>query len=195
MVEFTKLDEELIEKCKNALKFYDDFPIKGVKFVDIFSVMSNPDLFESIIQYMAYPFMNAELLRDSSFENQKRYTPITKVVGIDSRGFIFGSRIASELFVPFVPARKPGKLPGDLVSCQYDLEYGTNKLEMQKDSINEDDRVLIVDDVLATGGTIQAVANMVENLGGKVSGISIFYLVKELNALDKLIKYKIRFMI
>lgn len=186
------LDDKLIAECRKKLRFFQDFPIKGVNFVDVFSVMEHPELFDKVINYMAAPFIDESLFIR---EGGNKFTAITKVVGIESRGFIFGSRIAAELGVPFVPARKPGKLPGVLVSNSYTLEYGNNKLEMQKNSIQENDRVLIVDDVLATGGTIQCVAKMVEDLGAKVEGISIFYIVKEFNSLDKLIKYKIRFLI
>lgn len=186
------MDDKLIAECKNKLRFFPDFPIKGVNFVDVFSLMEDPELFDRVIVHMSSPFIDESLFTKAG---GNKFTAITKVVGIESRGFIFGSRVASELGVPFVPARKPGKLPGVLVSNSYTLEYGNSKLEMQKNSIKENDRVLIVDDVLATGGTIQCVAKMVEDLGAKVEGISIFYLVKEFNSLDKLIKYKIRFLI
>lgn len=185
-------DKQLIEDVEKKLKYYQNFPIKGVNFVDVFSVMDDAELFDKIIEYMARPWIDETLFTQAG---GNRFSAVTKVVGIESRGFIFGSRIASELGVPFVPARKPGKLPGILVSNSYTLEYGNNKLEIQKNSINDKDLVLIVDDVLATGGTVQCVAKLVEDLGAKIAGVSLFYIVKEFNSLDKLIKYKIRFLI
>ena len=108
------------------------------------------------------------------------------VVGPEARGFIFGVPVAYALGAGFVPVRKPGKLPADTVKVEYDLEYGKDCLEIHKDAIKKGTRVAIVDDLLATGGTIGAVAKLIEAVGGEVAGISIYYRVKDLEGRSKI---------
>lgn len=147
-----------------------DFPIEGIQFKDITPLFQNSKVMNELIQYFG------EIYRTRAATGE-----INKIVCIDSRGFIFGSLLAHYTGLPFVLARKAGKLPRETVSYEYDLEYGSNKLEIQSCDIQKEDRVVIVDDLLATGGTIAAVCRLVESLGGEVS--SIWNLI-ELEALQ-----------
>lgn len=128
-------------------------------FKDITPVLANRAAFTALVDEMAAPFRNAQ---------------IDKVAGIEARGFILATPIAEVLGAGFVPIRKPGKLPAAVIREDYDLEYGTDALEVHRDGIHEGDRVLIVDDVLATGGTAAAAARLVQRLGGRVVGVSVF---------------------
>lgn len=141
-----------MEYIKSIIRDIKDFPAKGVIFKDLTTV-----------------FKDARGLHDMSEELAKIYRDkgVTKVVGIESRGFIFGSILANELGAGFVPARKPGKLPADTISISYDKEYGKDTIEIHRDAITEDDIVLIHDDVLATGGTMTAAYNLVKSLNPK----------------------------
>lgn len=130
-----------------------DFPQKGVLFRDITSLISNPVGFKLAVDRLA------DMVKDEE---------VDVVVGSESRGFVFGAPVAYKLGKGFVLARKKGKLPRETISYTYDLEYGTATLEMHKDSIKKGDRVFIVDDLVATGGTTKAIIDMVERLGGKV---------------------------
>ena len=131
-----------------------DFPKPGILFKDITPVLSDPELLRSTIDWFAEKFSGEE---------------IDAVVGMESRGFIFGAPLAMALSAAFVPARKPGKLPYESIGVEYDLEYGSARLEMHTDAIAPGSRVLIVDDLLATGGTAKATIRLVEQLGGKVA--------------------------
>jgi adenine phosphoribosyltransferase len=113
------------------------------------------------------------------------------VAGPESRGFVFGVAAALDMGVGFVPVRKPGKLPRETISCKYELEYGTNEVFMHKDSIKPGQRVLIVDDLLATGGTVKAGAELIEKLGGVVAGILVMIELKGLNGREKLKGYRV----
>ena len=133
-----------------------DFPQPGILFKDITPVLSDAQAFREAIRAMTDPW---------------RTRGIDRVVGVESRGFIFGAPIALEVGAGFVPVRKVGKLPHETLSQEYTLEYGTATLEIHKDGIRRGERILIVDDLLATGGTISATAQLVELLGGHVVGI------------------------
>lgn len=133
-----------------------DFPQPGIIFKDITPVLADPAAFREAVRAMTDPW---------------RQRGIDRVVGVESRGFIFGAPIALELGAGFVPVRKVGKLPHETIAQEYTLEYGTATLEIHKDGIRRGERVLIVDDLLATGGTINATAQLVELLGGHVVGI------------------------
>jgi adenine phosphoribosyltransferase len=161
---------------KKYIRSIRDFPIKGIMFRDITTLLKNPDAVkETLNQLLAFS------------KEQK----ISKVVGIESRGFIFGAMMANELKAGFVPVRKPGKLPGEKESQTYQLEYGLDKIEIHKDAINSGDRVLIHDDLLATGGTAEAACKLVEKLGGKVIQISFLIELAFLNGREKLRGYKV----
>jgi adenine phosphoribosyltransferase len=161
---------------KKYIRSIRDFPIKGIMFRDITTLLKDPDAVkETLNQLLAFS------------KEQK----INKVVGIESRGFIFGAMLANELKAGFVPVRKPGKLPAEKESQTYQLEYGLDKIEIHKDAISSRDRVLIHDDLLATGGTAEAACKLVEKLGGKVVQISFLIELAFLNGREKLRSYKV----
>ena len=143
----------MIEQLRHAIRDVPDFPKPGIVFKDITPVLADAELFEQVTTAMAEPFVGEG---------------ITHVVAIESRGFIFGAPIAQALGVAFVPVRKPGKLPNRTVREEYKLEYGTDALEMHADAIGSGAQVLIVDDVLATGGTAAAVCRLTERMGATV---------------------------
>lgn len=151
-----------------------DFPQKGVLFRDITPLLKNKDAFKEAINLMVEPFKNEK---------------IDLVVGIEARGLILASPIAYNLNAGFVPIRKPGKLPWKTERKEYELEYGMAILEVHLDSIQNGDRVLIVDDVLATGGTAKAAAELVEKLGGIVVGFNFLIELVDLKGRDMLSKY------
>ena len=151
-----------IESC---IRKIPDYPKKGILFYDITPLLGNGEAFQQVI--------------DAMYEQTKDLRP-TKIVSAEARGFIFGAPLALRFGIGFVPIRKPGKLPSKTVSASYDLEYGSNTLCMHEDALTADDRALIVDDVLATGGTAQAMARLVEQQGAAVAG---FALLLELDAL------------
>jgi len=130
-----------------------DFPQAGVLFRDITPLLGNREAFTYVIETMAKPFET---------------DPVDAIVGIESRGFLFGAPLAYRLGIPFVPVRKAGKLPAPVMSVEYALEYGTSQLDIHKDALTSGQRVAIVDDVLATGGTAEATAQLVRLVGGKV---------------------------
>ena len=142
---------------KKFIRDIPDFPQAGIMFRDIAPLLENGEAFQTSLNRFY------ELIK-----NEK----IDKVVGIESRGFIFGAPLAERLGVGFAMARKQGKLPGDKISICYDLEYGTNTIEMHSDSISEGERVFIIDDVLATGGTANATISLIEQLGGVITGLA-----------------------
>ena len=136
-----------------------DFPSPGILFRDVTPLLASPEAFAAAARAMAEPFRAARP---------------EKVLGIEARGFLFGTMLARELNIGIVPARKPGKLPRATESVSYGLEYGKDSLEMHSDSFRGGERVLIVDDVLATGGTAKAAADLAERLGAQVIGVSVF---------------------
>ena len=168
------------EELKKHIRSIKDFPKEGIMFRDITTLLMEPEAFNKALD---------ELLL---FTDQLK---IDKVVGIESRGFIFGSLLAQKLDVGFILARKPGKLPAETVSATYQLEYGEDKIEMHKDAINPGDKVLLHDDLLATGGTAEAVTNLIEKLGGEVVQISFLVELSFLNGKDKLNGYDIKSLI
>jgi adenine phosphoribosyltransferase len=144
---------DLETKLKASIRDIPDFPKKGIIFKDITPILSDPALLGAVIDQMAALFSDAG---------------ITAVVGMESRGFIFGAPLALKLNCAFVPARKPGKLPYTSVGVDYELEYGTARLEMHTDAVGPQDKVLVVDDLLATGGTAAATNALITKLGAKV---------------------------
>jgi len=168
------------EELKKHIRSIKDFPKKGIMFRDITTLLKEPKAFNKALD---------ELL---SFTDGIK---IDKVVGIESRGFIFGSLLAQKLGVGFILARKPGKLPAETESATYQLEYGEDKIEMHKDAINYGDKVLLHDDLLATGGTAEAVTKLIEKLGGEVVQISFLVELSFLYGRDKLNGYDIKSLI
>jgi adenine phosphoribosyltransferase len=153
-----------------------DFPIEGILFKDITPVLQNADAFKAAVEALARPYVDAK---------------IDKVVAIESRGFIFGAPLALRLGAGFVPVRKPGKLPSETVQIQYSLEYGTNTLELHTDAIQPGERVLVVDDLLATGGSAKASIELVQRLGGVVVGLAFLVELVALGGAEKLADYEV----
>lgn len=162
---------------KQHIRNIKDFPKQGIMFRDITTLLKNPE---------AMKFTSEKLL---DFAKDLK---VDKVVGIESRGFIFGSILSEKLNAGFVPVRKPGKLPAEKEQATYQLEYGTDTLEIHKDAIAPGDNVLIHDDLLATGGTMEAVCKMIEKLGGNVVQISFIIELSFLKGRDKLKDYDVR---
>jgi adenine phosphoribosyltransferase len=163
-----------IEELKGLIRDIPDFPQKGIVFKDITPLLADENAFSSVIDLIVVHYGRGN---------------IDKVVGIEARGFILASPVAYHFGAGFVPVRKEGKLPWSSEREEYQLEYGTAVLEIHKDSIDPGDRVLIVDDVLATGGTARATARLVERLGGKVVGIACLVELTFLEGRDKLAGY------
>ena len=165
---------------KDLVRDVRDDPKPGIVFKDITPVLSDIDALRTSIKEMAAPFTNLG---------------IDIVVGIESRGFIFGAPIADLLNAGFVPVRKPGKLPWKTKSVSYELEYGTDTLEIHKDAITEGQNVLIVDDLLATGGTAEATCKLVSKLGGNIKGLSVLIELKDLKGRKRLNQYNVHSLV
>lgn len=162
--------EENIKKIKEAIREIPDFPKKNILFRDITTALKNPETLKLTIDELY-----------NAFKDEK----IDYVAGIESRGFIYGMPLAYKLNVGFIPIRKPKKLPLEVISQEYDLEYGKDKIEIHKDALNEGDRVLIVDDLLATGGTAQAACKLISRVAKPV-GIAFVIELTDLKGRDKL---------
>ncbi|CAM3590250.1 adenine phosphoribosyltransferase [Vibrio aquimaris] len=144
---------ETITLIKSSIKSIPDYPKPGIVFRDVTSLMENATAYKAAIQVLVEKYQGMGF---------------TKVVGTEARGFLFGAPLALELGIGFVPVRKPGKLPRQTIAQSYQLEYGTDTLEIHTDAISERDKVLVVDDLLATGGTIEATTKLIRQLGGEV---------------------------
>ena len=162
------LKKQLIARIdyKSAIRDIPDFPKKGILFRDITTLLGRADIFQKVIDDFAKKYGSKK---------------IQKIAGIESRGFIFGTPLAYKLKAGVIPIRKKGKLPHKIVSASYALEYGTDTLEMHEDAIRPGERVLIVDDLLATGGTARATAELVEKVGGKIVGFAFLIELAFLN--------------
>jgi adenine phosphoribosyltransferase len=161
---------------KALIRDIPDFPEPGVVFKDITPLLGDAAAFSHVVDVLAGHYAGRG---------------VTKVAGIEARGFIFAAPVAVRLGAGFVPVRKEGKLPHEVEGENYELEYGTDLLEIHKDAVHDGDRVLIVDDVLATGGTARAAAQLVERIGGKVIGISCLIELGFLNGRSKLEGYEL----
>ncbi|MFQ5790400.1 MAG: adenine phosphoribosyltransferase [Acidobacteriota bacterium] len=166
----------IVEDLRRAIRDVPDFPSKGVVFKDITTLLRDSVAFGKSIDILS-----------ASLEGKEHDV----IVGIESRGFIFASTLAYKLGKGLVPVRKPGKLPARTVQVTYELEYGTDSLEMHYDAIEPGQRVIIVDDVLATGGTARAVAELVEKVGGKVVALGFLIELDFLRGRDKLSGYEV----
>lgn len=164
---------------KEKIRVIEDFPKKGISFKDITTLIKDPEALRYTINRMV-----------TAIDEH-----IDLVAGPESRGFIFGTVVAYQLGVGFVPVRKPGKLPADVISYEYDLEYGTDTIEIHRDAIKPGDKVILVDDLIATGGTIEAAAKAIEELGGEVVGIVALMELTGLNGRDKLKKYNVKSLV
>lgn len=161
---------------KSKIREIEDFPIKGISFKDITTLIKEGEALKYLIEKLS---------------NQLRNLNIDIIVGPEARGFLIGAPVAYNLGIGFVPIRKPGKLPGEIVSYEYQLEYGMDSLEMHKDAIEPGQRVAIVDDLLATGGTVLATAKLIEKLGGEVVAMKFLIELSYLNGRDLLKAYEI----
>jgi adenine phosphoribosyltransferase len=159
---------------KPHIRDVPDFPIPGILFRDITTLLANGEMFRATIDAMAKPFAN-----------------IDKVVIIESRGFILGTPIAYNLGAGVVPVRKPGKLPYETLTEAYALEYGENELQIHSDAIAPGERILIVDDLLATGGTMKACRDLVTNLGGTIAGVAVLIELAGLGGREKVAPHEV----
>ena len=161
---------------KSKIRTIPDFPKKGVMFRDITTLLKDPEGFNAVVEM---------------FYNRYKDKKIDKIVGIESRGFIIGGALAHKLGVGFVPARKPGKLPAKSTRKDYELEYGKDAVEIHDDAIESGDKVLLVDDLLATGGTSAATAAPIEELGGDIVECAFIVDLPDLKGREKLKKYSV----
>lgn len=161
---------------KEHIAIIEDFPIKGISFKDITPILQNGDAFNYATDKLA------EFVKKQG---------ANVVVGPESRGFIFGCPVATKLNVGFVPVRKPGKLPRETVQVEYSLEYGKNVLAMHKDALKPGDKVVIIDDLLATGGTLKATIELIESLGAEVVGCAFVVELTGLNARKLIEKHEV----
>ena len=160
-----------LDQLKSLISSYENFPKKGIVFRDVLEILQEPDIFNKLIKNMS----NEDFLLKSD-----------AIISIDARGFIFGSAISFYTSKPIVFARKPGKLPGELVSKSYDLEYGKNSLSVQKKFLDKYNSFVIVDDLLATGGTVNCVYEILKGLNKQITGLSVVVELEELGARSKL---------
>lgn len=165
------LEKEMADQLRSQIRLIPDFPKKGILFRDITPLLKHRDTLELTSRVLAHPF---------------RGERIDYVVGLESRGFLFGTNLAQDLHAGFIPVRKPNKLPYSKIVESYDLEYGTDNLEMHDDAIHVGSRVLIHDDLLATGGSAAAATRLVKRMGGVVVGYSFIIQIDALNGEDLL---------
>jgi adenine phosphoribosyltransferase len=164
------------DQLKKLIREVPDFPKKGILFYDITTLLKDKTGFAQLIDLFSEHYIGKQ---------------IDLILGMEARGFIFGPALAYRLNAGFVPVRKPGKLPAATVKCEYELEYGSNCLEVHRDAIEKGQRVLIVDDLLATGGTAEATARLVKSLDGEIAGLAFVVELDFLNGRDKLKPYNV----
>ena len=169
-----------MEHLRKLIREVPDFPKAGINFYDITTLLKNADGLKQTIDALAEVYRGEQ---------------IDTVIGVESRGFIFAAPLAYHLGAGFVPVRKPKKLPAECVSVSYELEYGQDTLEMHKDAVGEGHRVLIVDDLLATGGTAKAVVDLVEGMNGKIVGLLFLVELDFLKGREKFNGYDVRSLI
>jgi adenine phosphoribosyltransferase len=165
-----------MNQLSSFIRNVPDFPKKGIVFRDITTLLKQPDAFQEAVEKLYLRYKDVQ---------------IAKIVGIESRGFILGSALALKLGIGFVPIRKKGKLPAETVREEYALEYGTDAIEIHKDAITKGERVVVHDDLLATGGTASAACKLVERLGGTVAGLCFLVELSFLKGRDRLRHYDI----
>ena len=165
---------------KALIREVPDFPKPGILFYDITTLLKDAQAFRAIADELTERY---------------RGQGIAKVIGIESRGFIMGGTLAARLGAGFVPVRKPGKLPADIFEVKYYLEYGSNSLAIHRDAVAVGERVLIVDDLLATGGTAAATVHLIQQLGGEIAGLDFLVELKGLNGRERLAGYDVHSMI
>lgn len=166
-------DEEILKFLESKIRTIPDFPKKGIQFKDITPLLGNPQAVQYTANLLAKPFINQK---------------VDFVIGLESRGFLFGPRLAMDLSAGFIPVRKPNRLPYKTVRSEYELEYGTDIVEMHEDALSAGANVIIHDDLIATGGTAGAAADLVSQLGGQVLGFSFIIELAFLNGVERLEK-------
>jgi len=164
------------ERLKRLIREIPDFPKQGILFYDITTLLKDPTGYATLIDALAEHYIDAKA---------------DLILGMEARGFIFAPALAYRLNAGFVPIRKPGKLPAETAKVSYDLEYGSNVLEVHKDAIQKGQRVLIVDDLLATGGTAAATAQLAQSLGAEIAGLGFVVELDFLKGREKLAKYDV----
>jgi len=169
-----------MERLASKIRDIPDFPKPGIIFKDITPLVKDPVALRLAVHHLLHPFLGRD---------------ITSVAGMEARGFIFGSLVAWELGLPFVPLRKPGKLPYDVQSVSYDLEYGSAELEAHIDAFDCKDKVLLIDDLLATGGTAKASCDLVEKLGAEVVACAFVVELDFLRGREKLQGYEVHALV
>jgi len=169
-----------IEQLDKAIRRIPDFPKPGILFYDITSILANPEAFQFCLNEMI------SIYKDKN---------IDAVAGVESRGFVFGAPLAQALGIPLILIRKKGKLPGDTYKCSYALEYGTAEIEVQKADIKKGQKIVVIDDLIATGGTVEATCSLIEELGGEVACCAFLMELAGLNGREKLAKYDVKSVI
>jgi len=169
-----------LAELKARIREIKDFPTEGVLFKDITTLLKDPPAFKYVVNQLALQYIQSR---------------VERVVAIESRGFIFGGALAHELGAGFVPVRKLGKLPGKTIEVEYELEYGRDALAIHEDAIKAGQRVLAVDDLLATGGTMAATLRLIEQLGGQVVGVAFLIELAFLHGREKLKHYPLHSLI
>jgi adenine phosphoribosyltransferase len=165
-----------MDRLRNKIRDIPDFPKPGIIFKDITPLVKDPAALRLAVHQMIHPFLGRD---------------ITAVAGMEARGFIFGTLVAWELGLPFIPLRKPGKLPYDVQSVSYDLEYGSAELEVHIDAVDSSDNVLLIDDLLATGGTAKASCELIEKLGARVEACAFVVELDFLSGREMLQGYEV----
>ncbi len=169
-----------MKRLEAKIRNIPDFPSPGIQFKDITPLVKDPATLRLAVHQLLHPFLGERL---------------TAVAGMEARGFIFGSLVAWELGVGFVPLRKPGKLPFQVQSASYDLEYGSATLELHVDALGPGDRVLLIDDLIATGGTAAASCELIEQVGAEIAGCAFVIELDELKGRQKLSRYRVHALI
>ena len=169
-----------MKRLEAHIRNIPDFPEPGIQFKDITPLLKEPAMLRLAVNQLIYPFLG---------------TNITAVAGMEARGFIFGSLAAWQLGVSFIPLRKPGKLPSDVQTASYELEYGSASLEIHNDALKKGDRVLLVDDLIATGGTAAASCELIEKVGAEVTACAFVVELDFLKGRDKLSNYDIHSLV
>lgn len=172
--------EERSLDLKSKIRVIEDFPVEGISFKDITTLIKDKDAYKHSVDLIV------EDLKDKN---------IDYIVGPEARGFLFGTAAAYALGVGFIPVRKPGKLPGEISSNEYELEYGTNTLEIHTDAIENGSRIAIVDDLLATGGTVVSAAKLIESLGGEIVAMEFLVELESLKGREKVADYYVNSLV
>lgn len=169
-------EEELARRLRERIRTYPDFPREGVQFRDVVPIFRDPDLFDDVLTRLEAAALGWE---------------VDWVAAVESRGFLLGAPLADRLGLPLAPVRKQGKLPGETATRSYELEYGSAELELQREAVEEEKAVLLVDDLLATGGTLHAAARLLEDVGARVAGMAVLVELEGLGGRDAVRGYNL----